>query len=177
MPTGCDKMPHSFFAHYANSTWPPEEYWNLLDGAPKNWSVQACMPADESVSPWKSTRLRQDFTEVLYLNISVMGYEWIRDRTGSLASGGIAKITSNTTAGYFELPNYMNGEKAGPIIEESPFDLCGNDCEAQGWPRQNIAARSVDVDANLETEGSKSLGTVVNKGVSFLSQSMRLATG
>lgn len=83
MPSGCDKMPNSFFAYDAISTCPPEDNRDFANGAPRNWSIKACMPTDESVSLWGKTHLRQDFTKVLYVNISVVGVnppeiEWDR---------------------------------------------------------------------------------------------------
>ena len=91
------------------------------------------MPGDQSSSTWENTYNRQDFFEVLYLNISVMGYDRpVNPVQGpdSPTAGGIFKITSNTFAGYFELPNYMDGGQAGPIIDGDPDyePNCGTDC-------------------------------------------------
>ncbi|KAJ5671878.1 hypothetical protein N7507_001005 [Penicillium longicatenatum] len=43
------------------------------------------------------------------------------------------KVTVNTTGGYFELPNYMNGGSTGSLLDKDPNTLCGNDCEIQGF--------------------------------------------
>lgn len=40
-------------------------------------------------------------------------------------------ITVDTTAGYFELPNYMNSQKAGPILNDDPNATCGESCMVQ----------------------------------------------
>lgn len=67
---------------------------------------------------------------------------------GSLVNVGTVNITSNTTAGVFELPNYAKGELSGPVMEEDLFKICGDDCEAWGWLGKSKAPRSVDLDAN-----------------------------
>ena len=86
------------------------------------------MPADMTESPWKETRRRQDFSETLYLTLSVTGSYGI-----NFGPGGYYKITLNTTAGFFELPNYMNGQIPGPLIDGEPEEYCGHDCESQGY--------------------------------------------
>ena len=115
-PTGCDKNFGSFYAEYSD---------NGVDGS---WSIQACMPADLTTSPWKATRDRQDFSEELYLNISLFG----NDLPNTSTDGWQFKVSVNTTAGYFELPNYMNGAVPGPLLENDPNSVCGHDCYAEG---------------------------------------------
>lgn len=109
-PVGCDSLPGAFFAGYSDL--------DRVDG----WGLQACMPANLINSPWKSTRDRQDFSEVLYLNVTLY-----------LNDSNMFRITVNTTAGYFELPNYMNGGLPGPLLAKDPNSLCGRDCITQGW--------------------------------------------
>ena len=83
------------------------------------------MPADLTQSPWKTTRARQDFSEELYINIT----------GGFNQPGGFYRVTVKTTAGYFELPNYMNNLAPGPLLEQAPDYLCGSDCESEGENR------------------------------------------
>jgi hypothetical protein len=164
LPTNCDTTPDSFYVHYSDSTWPPESHWNLIGGAPKNWSIEACMLGNQSVSPWESTYERQNFVEELYLNISVMGYDWLEaygEPHGSPYYGGIFKVTSNTTAGYFELPNYMNGGKAGELIDVDPESLCGSDCVPQ-TSSSKLSSRSII----HQNDDSWKLNHMKNKGVS-----------
>lgn len=99
-PRGCDKIDGAFFVDYFNATH-GDPYW---------WGLQACMPMNLKDSPWKSTRDRQDFTEEIYLNVTVSE----RQQSGS----HFYKLMLNTTAGYFELPNYMNGNVAGPLLDK-----------------------------------------------------------
>ena len=98
------------------------------------WELHACMPADLRKSPWKVSRARQDFTEGLYLNVSLsktlMDEIGILDHTAEPFSTYI-HITVDTTAGYFELPNYMNAQKAGPILNDGPNSACGESCTVQ----------------------------------------------
>ncbi|KAJ5833675.1 hypothetical protein N7474_001986 [Penicillium riverlandense] len=117
-PANCDLIDNAFFASYSG----------VFDGD-YSWVVTACMPADVTQSPWSSTRDRQEFTETLYLNISVpqaIQYE------GTPTGGALFEINVTTTAGYFELPNYMNDEIPGPLLESDPtISLCDADCIQQ----------------------------------------------
>jgi hypothetical protein len=110
-PVGCDRLPGAFFAEYS--------YLDRVEGA---WGLQACMPANLTDSPWKATRDRQDFSEVLYLNVTL-----------HLNDSYFYRTTVNTTAGYCELPNYMNAGLPGPLLAKDPNSLCGRDCITQGW--------------------------------------------
>ena len=87
------------------------------------------MPADLRQSPWRSTRDRQDFSEELYINVTMMGYTIL---PAIPAGGSLYRLTVNTTAGYFELLNYMNGGVVGPLLAKDPNNLCGADCETEG---------------------------------------------
>ena len=123
-PKDCSRRPGAFFVNYNNVT--------MVDSVKRTWGLQACMPNDLRQSPWQSTRNRQDFSEELYLHISwnteIAG--WNQDTP---AGGSFYKVTVNTTAGYFELPNYMNGQIAGPLLAWDPANVCGNDCEPEGF--------------------------------------------
>jgi hypothetical protein len=153
VPADCIGSPDSFHALYTKPSETDQD-------AQKSWSIEVCMPGTQSVSPWKNTNSRQDFTEELFMIISVMGYESYyldgvvyRPREGDdTPTGGIFRVTSTTTAGYFELPNYMNGGQAGPIIDGEPDDSesCGVDCRSQ----------------IPDPYSTSSPGTTVNKGVS-----------
>lgn len=124
-PKNCDQIDGAFFIDYTNTTYAYQYY---------TWGVQACMPANVTSSPWKSTRDRQDFTEELYLNITLINYEYMQyGSDGDQVNSMFFKVTLNTTGGYFELPNYMNGGSAGSLLDKDPNSLCGNDCEIQGF--------------------------------------------
>lgn len=49
------------------------------------------------------------------------------------------KVTVNTTAGYFELPNIMNNQTVGPLLVNDPNDLCDSDCVLEGVNPSSIA--------------------------------------
>lgn len=87
------------------------------------------MPGNQSVSPWKAQHTRQDFREEMYLNINIS----LGDDESSSTHAGVyySKISVDTTAGFFELPNYMNGGIAGPLLEDDPSNYCGLDCQLQ----------------------------------------------
>jgi hypothetical protein len=153
VPIDCVESPDSFYAFYAKPSETDQD-------AQTSWSFEVCMPGDQNVSPWKNTNSRQEFTEELFMNISVTGYESYyldgnvyRPREGdNTLTSGIFRVTSTTTAGYFELPNYLNGGQAGPIIDGEPDDSkhCGVDCRSQ----------------DPDPWSTSSPGTTVNTGVS-----------
>lgn len=105
--SNCSSLPGSFYVNYSNAT-----------SNESAWGFKACMPIDQTNSPWINTRNRQDFFEELFTNVTLSGYsagpgESIRGPNQSAST--FYRITINTTAGYFELPNYMNGGVAGPF--------------------------------------------------------------
>lgn len=120
-PQGCNDTEGAFFVDISNST--DRDAWHL----------QACMPSDMRKSPWNGTRHRQDFSETLYLKIAVT--EPDLRFSNDVPEWRACEITMKTSAGYFELPNYMNGEVAGPLLQRDPFDDtrygCGRDCVPQ----------------------------------------------
>ncbi|KAK3644005.1 hypothetical protein LTR56_009857 [Elasticomyces elasticus] len=128
-PTDCGRLPGAFYVRYGSIN--PGS--SALTGW-GNWSLEACMPANLSTSPWRATRKRQDFTEELYLNISLgdpyLTYE-NTIATDATEQGGPFKITLRTTAGFFELPNYRNGQRPGKLLDDSPVGLCSGDCAHQ----------------------------------------------
>lgn len=129
-PKVCDQIDGSFYVNY----------FNVNDLYSTAWGLEACMPANVKQSPWKSTRDHQDFTEELYLNVTLIGYEGLFMTLDGFErfSGNhtFYKVNLDTTAGYFELPNYMDGGRAGPLLDKDPNAICGNSCEAEGplWP-------------------------------------------
>lgn len=120
-PTDCDTIPGAFSVDYGNVS--------TADNYTQRWTLQACMPADLRQSPWRSTRDRQDFSEELYINLTTKGF---MNLPATPPEGSLHRVTVNTTAGYFELPNYMNGGVVGPLLAKDPNSLCGADCEMEG---------------------------------------------
>lgn len=86
-------------------------------------------------SPWQATRDRQDFSEELFLSISFDGTSYMPVNETPNRQKTLYKITLHTTAGYFELPNYMNGELPGPLLDYDPTKHCGDDCNLQSTYR------------------------------------------
>jgi len=127
-PADCDKLPGAFYVRYAatNPNYIISTGWG-------NWSLVACMPADLNRSPWIATRDRQEFSEELYLAIDVVSADPLEFNKSPQARGGYFRITVNTTAGYFELPNYANGQAPGPLLDKDPMPHCGlgTNCSTQ----------------------------------------------
>ena len=120
-PTNCNAIPGAFFVEYGNVI--------TANDYTEAWSLQACMPADLRQSPWRSTRDRQDFSEELYINVSQIAHF---GEQPTPPSHFLYRVAVNTTAGYFELPNYTNGGVTGPLLALDPNNLCGTDCETEG---------------------------------------------
>jgi hypothetical protein len=153
-PSNCDSIPGAFYSNYY-SEYQVYERTNI-------WGVTACMPANLTISPWQVTRDRQDFSETLYLNFTII--------TGSSGDtplrGSLYRITVNTTAGYFELPNYMNEGVPGPLLEKDPGSLCGADCPYQNtdyWPHNARIRRDNITTSPLNAAAWNSMATI-NKG-------------
>jgi len=131
-PRGCGNAFGAFYVNYQNTTLAP-----VLD---TTWGLQACMPNDNTIPPWKFNRDRQDFTEELYLNITLAGHGYgYNEGIGAIPAISYIKITLYTTAGYFELPNYTNKGVAGPLLDKDPFTsgACDHTCVNGGNKTKN----------------------------------------
>ncbi|KAJ7926904.1 hypothetical protein B0H13DRAFT_1972177 [Mycena leptocephala] len=133
------------------------------------FAFEACMPANMSAAPWRATRDRQDFSEVLYLAVNLTtaaGWE-LRVPTGAY----FTRITVNTSVGFFELPNYMNGGIAGPLLAEDPTvrapGKCDLDCETQTLDDFSSKSRRATPSTNpngTAFNATHNLENNVNKG-------------
>lgn len=112
-PVNCGSSSGAFYAEYSGSY---SRYSTF------SWGVIACMPGNMTESPWRTERNRQEFSEVLYLNVTQDDY---------FSAAALYRITVNTTAGFFELPNYMNQGVPGPLLDQDPVDLCDQHCLKQ----------------------------------------------
>lgn len=121
----CDSIPGAFYVQYGavNPNVISMTGWG-------DWGLSVCMPANMSQSPWRATRDRQDFSEEMFLNISVDNVSLFLSGETNLPNSKKAffRITVDTTAGYFELPNHMNGQKPGPLLEH-----CDESCNSQNF--------------------------------------------
>ena len=106
------------------------------------------MPYDQSQSPWKNTRKRQDFSEALYLNIT--------NTDNNNVQKSLYKVTMTTTAGYFELPN-IEQSAPGPLLRNGPPQQHGSDYETQQWPQMKR-------QATTNSTAILNLESVTNKG-------------
>ncbi|KAI5364563.1 Putative major facilitator, sugar transporter, major facilitator superfamily [Septoria linicola] len=170
-PADCQDLTNSFHANYSTAVM--TGYSNGSEVG-ISWSLVACMPADQRKSLWNATRARQDFSEKLYLNMTAFDptpskLDWNSDQ-----SSGLFKIELRTTTGYFELPNLMNGNIPGPLLNDDPSLHCGRDCVLQGsfrsnaiYDHNNNVKRSDFEDVNgtsTVTDSDFALSTVPNKG-------------
>jgi hypothetical protein len=109
-------------------------------------NIQACYPYNVTLSPWLATDARQDFTEVLYLNITT-GYFPQSD----IKIVGTYKITMDTTAAFFELPNAYNGGKPGDLLA-NPKVSCEFDdgCIDLNTTASPLDKRQLDTDSLID---------------------------
>ena len=117
-PSNCDSVPTNLFANYSSvyASYPGSKY-----SSTQSWVVSACMRGPNTTSPWSATRDRQDFYEVLYINVSMQDTKYA---LSPLRNGTLLEVKLHTTAGYFELPSYMNNQTAGPLLEKDPTGAC-----------------------------------------------------
>lgn len=114
------------------------------------------MPGNMSESPWKNQMLGQDFSEELYLKMNFSG-NYQAAISNLVISSGIysRKLRLHTTTGYFELPNYANGQVPGPLIEKGPF---------VNSPR-NLTTRDFKNDTAWTTlNATTKMSNIANKG-------------
>ncbi|KAK7031730.1 hypothetical protein R3P38DRAFT_2522568 [Favolaschia claudopus] len=154
-PSNCHQIPDALFIRYAN----------VSNGAMNGqaYAVEVCMPANVTASPWKSQHTRQDFSEVMYLNITLSGWDF-SSSLGLANTSYYSKITVNTTAGYFELPNYMNGGVNGPLLVDDPANYCDLSCAPQGFLAgsiydHNITARATPISGSPSDAAAQLLHT------------------
>ena len=152
-PTGCESLPGAFYVNYAHPG-----VFNSTDYA-GSWSIVVCMPTNQSTSPWQATRNRQDISEQLYLNISTNSY--FSDGTPYTA---LLEVTLRSTLGYFEMPNYFNGQIPGPLLEKDPWGPDDQSSSPQIPPVPGSYRRSLYNSSVGMSNSSKILGNVPNKG-------------
>lgn len=154
-PVNCGSSSEAFYAeHSASYAW----YSTFF------WGVTACMPGNMTKSPWQTDRNRHEFSEVLYLNMTQNEY---LDGSGQAV---LYRITVNTTAGFFELPNYMNQGVPGPLLDKDPVDICDQYCLEQnhtyysgGYRRRDEStAGSTLKAASLDAISTKSKGPLLS---------------
>ncbi|KAJ7030522.1 hypothetical protein C8F04DRAFT_1397787 [Mycena alexandri] len=160
-PQGCDTLPSAFYVIYVKY-----ENVSVMNTFP-GYTFEACMPANVSDLPWRATHNRQDFSEVLYLAVNLTGADgWELVMQAPLGTN-FAHITVNTTAGFFELPNYMNAGITGPLLADDPTvrapGKCDLECEPQTLPlsrRAKSNTNSNEVVLNV----TYNLDHTINKG-------------
>lgn len=100
-PSNCADLAGAFHAQYN-------------ENGNSSWNIEACMPTNQLLPVWNLTRQRQDISEKRYLRFNISG------QTASFLA------TINTTAGYFELPNYMTDQSPGELLNVDPESLCSS---------------------------------------------------
>ena len=87
-----------------------EPFGNLRE--PK-FEARLCAPGDVNSSPWNDTGARQDITEEFRLDFRATN---LTDRIENFTLA----CNSETSLGFFELPNYWNGHVLDPLLSHLP---------------------------------------------------------
>ncbi|KAL5360444.1 hypothetical protein BJX96DRAFT_165164 [Aspergillus floccosus] len=97
--------------------------------------IRVCAPRKYGQSPWSLSRDRQDITEQLWIDVA--SYNQLGEML-VLPFNFTMKCTTNTTRGYFEVNNYLNGNRPGPLVEK--------------WPSQGDLARNFNDFLGVEDD-------------------------
>ena len=114
----CELIPKSQFP----TTCPGSNPFTVtyVANPPINVSLELsiCTPGNQTAVPWTISRIRQDISEEMFINLG------LTNTAGELGPDGPGNFTfhcsSNTTRGYFELGSYQNKFKYGPLLQEWP---------------------------------------------------------
>ena len=107
-----------------NDSDPDDFYSGTLPPGHPSYRGRICAPGEVLASPWKETPNRQDIQEDLWIDFTFSnltlpkrygGYYPLADRANFTQH-----CTSNSTLGFFEVPNYWNGNIVGPLLTEPP---------------------------------------------------------
>jgi hypothetical protein len=84
-------------------------------------NMRLCAPGAYDQTPWTLSRDRQDITESVYLDVQIPpGSKFPPNAVRSTNKNFTIQCVSNTTRGYFELPNVYNGNTPGPLLDKWP---------------------------------------------------------
>ncbi|KAJ6439426.1 proteinrelated to secreted protein- sviceus [Purpureocillium lavendulum] len=99
-------------------------------------SLALCLGGNSTHSKWKAQRTRQDLLEDLYLKVDMTSTRNTSIR--STRQTYFYRISLNTSAGYFELPNFMT--KGDPSVPPPLLDDIDPIDAGEHWPAQEINA-------------------------------------
>ena len=111
------------FSNIANDSDPYPFYSGILYPGHPRYRGRICVPVRELESPWINIADRQDIQEDLWIDFQSSNpthpkgfggyYLGLAERVNF-----IQRCTSNSTLGFFELPNYWNGQTVGPLLTQ-----------------------------------------------------------
>ena len=109
------------FSNIANDSDPNPYYSGTLYPGHPRYRGRICAPGKEFKSPWKNTADRQDIHEDLWIDIefsNLTAPKFFRGYNVNLAERAnfTQHCTSNSTLGFYELPNYWNNNTVGPLL-------------------------------------------------------------
>ncbi|KAK4645172.1 hypothetical protein QC761_000570 [Podospora bellae-mahoneyi] len=126
-----------------------------------NTLVTVCVPGASGRSPWpERSRDRRDIKEDLFIRMVRNVLTGDVRNPSQIRHQKTYHCTATTTRGYFELPNYLNEEKVGPLLNTFP-DLGFDDLEGHFVdvsPNRDVPLDSPDFVENFTTDPFLSLG-------------------
>lgn len=113
--SGCVPVPSSEYP----AECPGDRPFITRLSSPDYLDIRVCAPGRYGQSPWSLSRDRQDITEQLWIDVT--SYNQLGEML-ILPINFTMKCTTNTTRGYFEVNNYLNGNSPGPLVEKWPSE-------------------------------------------------------
>ncbi|KAL1647458.1 hypothetical protein SLS58_002788 [Diplodia intermedia] len=125
-PDGCFTTQHdSRFVKYQYDYANPDRWY-------QHWNISACISSAALTPQIQNTRNRQGVDETFYMHLT--------RRDENAWEDGVFKVSAQTTIGYFELPNYSNGNLPGPLLDTYPESAPGTNTPP---PDPNRAAAEI----------------------------------
>lgn len=92
-----------------------------LQGPEGSLNLEFCMPGNSPKTTWRAQRHRQHLHEELFVRLDLA-----EDPSGLSPAVGkyMYQVILDTTAGYFELPNFMNGGFVSTLLNADPVKIC-----------------------------------------------------
>ncbi|KAK4668306.1 uncharacterized protein QC763_000570 [Podospora pseudopauciseta] len=126
-----------------------------------NTLVTVCVPGASGRSPWPDrSQDRREIKEDLFIRMVRNVLTGDVRNPSQIRHQKIYHCTATTTRGYFELPNYLNEEKVGPLLNTFP-DLGLDDLEGHFVdvsPNRDVPLGSPDFVQNFTSDPFLSLG-------------------
>ena len=135
----CQTVPQSAFPSSCSGESPFSQSFTNVDDSDSNpyahtdyprFKGRICAPGNMFASPWNPNRTAQKVSEEVWIDFQFSNMSRFIELGGysgdyTVRSNFTQYCSSNTSLGYYELPNYWNGHTVGPLLED-PLPDGGN---------------------------------------------------